>query len=123
VGPLAVLPIAGPGRLRAKSTPTEPWPQSVRPPAPLAAQGGQGSERALWISLNYDSVVNKYNGMSCEPFPPERWRNRAAEARRRAEELRDENARRVMLEIAAAYVRLAEMTAAANELAPSLRSN
>ena len=55
--------------------------------------------------------------MSCEPFPSERWRDRAAEARGRAEEMRDENARRVMLEIAAAYVRLAEMTAA-EELEP-----
>jgi hypothetical protein len=50
--------------------------------------------------------------MSCEPFTAERWRDRAAEARARADELRDENARRVILEIAAAYDRLVEMTAA-----------
>jgi hypothetical protein len=50
--------------------------------------------------------------MTCEPFTPERWRNRAAEARARAEEIRDENARRVTLEMAAAYDRLAEITAA-----------
>jgi hypothetical protein len=56
--------------------------------------------------------------MSCEPFPSERWRNRASEAQVRAEEMLDEDARRVMLEIAAAYRRLAEMTAANSRGAP-----
>jgi hypothetical protein len=55
--------------------------------------------------------------MSCEPFTAERWRDRAAEARARADEVRDENARRVISEIAAAYDRLAEITAA-KDLAP-----
>jgi hypothetical protein len=50
--------------------------------------------------------------MSCEPFTTERWRDRAAEARVRAQEMRDEDAHRVVLEIAAAYDRLAEITAA-----------
>jgi hypothetical protein len=49
--------------------------------------------------------------MSCDPFTAEHWRDRAAEARARAEML-DEIARRIILEIAAAYDRLAEMTAA-----------
>lgn len=61
--------------------------------------------------------------MPTEPFTAQRWRDHAAEARVRAEEMRDDaDARRVILEIAAAYDRLAEMTAA-KELGRSPRSN
>lgn len=39
---------------------------------------------------------------------PEHWRDRAEEARLRAEQLGDPEARRMMLEIAAGYERIAE---------------
>jgi len=42
------------------------------------------------------------------PFPASYWRARADEARTKAEQMKDDVARRTMLEIAAAYDRLAD---------------
>lgn len=47
--------------------------------------------------------------MPTGPYTAKDWRDRAEEARARAEEMRDARARQIMLDIAAGYDRLAEM--------------
>jgi hypothetical protein len=58
---------------------------------------------------------------STDPFTAKDWRDRADEARARAEKIKDPEAKQVMLEIAAAYDRLAEI--AEKEFSPGPKSN
>jgi hypothetical protein len=80
------------------------WRISKKPPAPSLAVAAKPESAQLWVTLK---LIGGYGNMPGADSS-QHWRDRAKQARDRAERMKDPQSKRMLLGLADSYERLAE---------------